>query len=123
VLSEAKHLGRLLVVSAMRDHPGLFSRHGGIRMTIRNHEPRYVELIPREILMPLEILDRAFVFLRCCLAVERAEIFSFPRSRIFLPRIKPIFTGFQFPNHNDFPGRVINRQTDVIDIAQRGTIN
>jgi hypothetical protein len=52
--------------------------------------------------MPLEILNRAFVFLRPSLAVERAEISPFARSRIFLARIQPIFAGFQFPNHNDF---------------------
>jgi len=51
--------------------------------------------------MPLEILNRAFVFLRRSLAVERAEIFSFTGSRIFLAGIQPIFAGFQFPNHND----------------------
>ena len=54
--------------------------------------------------MPLEILNRAFVFLRRRLAIERAEIFSFPGSRIFLARIQPILAGFQFPNHNDFLG-------------------
>src|SRR4029077_2304859 len=52
-------------------------------------------------LMPFEILNRALVFLRCCLALERAEIFSFPRCRIFLAGIQPIIAGFQFPNHND----------------------
>ena len=51
--------------------------------------------------MPFEILNRAFVFLRSCVAVERAEIFSFARSRIFLAGIQPIPSGFQFPNHND----------------------
>jgi hypothetical protein len=51
--------------------------------------------------MPLEILNRAFVFLRRCLAIERAEIFSFARFRILLARIQTIFAGFQFPNHNN----------------------
>jgi hypothetical protein len=50
-------------------------------------------------LMPLEILNRPFVFLRRSLAVERAEIFSFARSRISLAGIQPILAGFQFPNH------------------------
>ena len=50
-------------------------------------------------LIPLEILNRAFAFLRRSLAVERAEIFSFARARIFLAGIQPIFAGFQFPNH------------------------
>jgi hypothetical protein len=51
--------------------------------------------------MPLEILNRALVFLRRSLAVERAEIFPFARSRIFPAGIQPILSGFQFPNHND----------------------
>jgi hypothetical protein len=51
--------------------------------------------------MPLEILNRAFVFLRRSLALERAEILSFARSLIFLLGIQPILPGFQFPNHND----------------------
>jgi hypothetical protein len=50
--------------------------------------------------MPFEILNRAFVFLRRSLAVERAEIFSFACSRIFLAGIQPILAEFQFPNHN-----------------------
>ena len=49
--------------------------------------------------MVFEILDRAFVFLRCCFAVERAKIFSFARPRIFLSGIQPILAGLQFPNH------------------------
>ena len=51
--------------------------------------------------MPFEILNRAFVFFRRSLAVERAEIFSFARSRIYLAGIQPILAGFQFSNHND----------------------
>jgi len=51
--------------------------------------------------MPFEILNRAFMFLRRSLAVERAEIFSFGRSGIFLAGIQPILAGFQFPNHKD----------------------
>ena len=49
--------------------------------------------------MTLEILDRAFVFLRRCPAVKRAEIFPLPRSRISLAGIQPILAGFQFSNH------------------------
>jgi hypothetical protein len=49
--------------------------------------------------MPFEILNRAFVFLRRSLAIERAEIFSFPRSRILLAGIQPILPGFHFPDH------------------------
>jgi hypothetical protein len=51
--------------------------------------------------MPLEILNRALVFLRLSLAVERAEISPFARSRIFPTGIQPILAGFQFPDHND----------------------
>jgi hypothetical protein len=51
--------------------------------------------------MPFEILNRAFVFLRRSLAPERAMIFSFTRSRIFLAGIQPILPGFQFPDHDD----------------------
>jgi hypothetical protein len=43
--------------------------------------------------MVLEILNRAFVFLRRTLAVEGAGIFSFARSRIFLARVQPILAG------------------------------
>jgi hypothetical protein len=50
--------------------------------------------------MRLEILNCAFVFLRRSFAVERAEISSFPCLRILLPRIQPIFAGFQFPDHD-----------------------
>jgi len=46
-----------------------------------------------------EKLNGTFVFFRCTLAVERAEIFSFARSRIFLAGIKPILAGFQSPDH------------------------
>ena len=53
-----------------------------------------------------EKLNGTFVFFRCTLAVERAEIFSFTRSRIFLARIQPILPGLQFPNHNDSLGAV-----------------
>jgi len=57
--------------------------------------------------MPLEILNRAFVFLRCVLAVERAEIFSLARSRIFLTGIQPILPGLQFPDYNDSLGGLV----------------
>jgi hypothetical protein len=57
--------------------------------------------------MPLEILNRSFVFLRRSFAVERAEIFSLARPLIFLAGVQPIFAGFQFPNHNDSLGALI----------------
>ena len=49
--------------------------------------------------MPFEILNRAFVFLRCSLRVEGAEISSFADPRIFLARVEPILAGLQFSNH------------------------
>ena len=57
--------------------------------------------------MPLEILNRAFVFLRCSLAVEGVEIFSFSRFHRFLAGIQPILAGLQFPNHNDSLGWLV----------------
>src|SRR5437762_9417250 len=56
-------------------------------------------LIKQAQLIPLEILDGTFVFFRRSICVERAEISSFPCLRIFLARIQPILTGFQFPDH------------------------
>jgi hypothetical protein len=70
---------------------------GNIRNDTTGHRP--VATTFRAALMPFEILNRAFVFLRRSLAVERTEIFSFARSRIFLAGIQPILAGFQFPNH------------------------
>ena len=52
--------------------------------------------------MPFEILNRAFVFLRRSLGLERPEISSFSGLWIFLPRVQPILAGFQFPDHGDF---------------------
>jgi hypothetical protein len=51
------------------------------------------------LLLPFEILNRLFVFLRGSLRVERPEISPFSCLRIFLLRIQPIFAGFQFPDH------------------------
>jgi hypothetical protein len=50
-------------------------------------------------LTAFEILYGFLVFLRRSLAIERAEIFSSARSRIFLAGIQPIPAGFQFPDH------------------------
>src|SRR5262249_44786307 len=52
-----------------------------------------------QFLLPFEILDRAFVFFRRSLVIERAEISSFSRLRIFPPRIEPILAELQFSNH------------------------
>ena len=51
-------------------------------------------------LTPLEILNGAFVFLRRGLCIERAEISSFARLRIFLAGIQPVLAGFQFSDHD-----------------------
>src|SRR5436305_13491076 len=49
--------------------------------------------------MPLEILNRALVFLGCRLCLEGAQIPALSCLRIFLPRIQPIFTGLELPDH------------------------
>ncbi len=49
--------------------------------------------------MALEILNRAFLFLRRSLCIECTKVSAFSRLRIFLPRIQPILAGFQFPDH------------------------
>jgi hypothetical protein len=69
-------------------------------------------------LTAFEILDVPFVLLRRCLAVEGAEIFAFARSRIFLARIQPILTGFQFPDHN----RALNISESPLMIRARREI-
>jgi len=50
--------------------------------------------------MPLEILNGAFVFLRRSPCLERAEISSFARLRIFLTGIQPVLAGSQFSDHD-----------------------
>jgi hypothetical protein len=72
--------------------------------------------------MPFEILNRAFVFLRRCLALESAEIFSFARSRIFLAGIQPILAGFQFSNHIDFLPALVAAPQILRRNAQRCTM-
>lgn len=42
--------------------------------------------------------------LLCCRACfECAEVSAFSGLGIFLPRVKPVFTGFQFSNHQGVP--------------------
>jgi hypothetical protein len=79
---------------------------GNIRDNQTGHRPVTTTFV-EPVLMPFEILNRAFMFLRCCLALESAEIFSFARSRIFLSGIQPILSGFQSPNHNDSLGALV----------------
>ena len=76
---------------------------GNIRDDTTRHR-RVATTFVEPALTPFEILNRAFVLLRCSLAVECAEIFSFARSRIFLAGIQPVTAGFQFPNHTDSLG-------------------
>jgi hypothetical protein len=52
--------------------------------------------------MAFKVLHRLLVLLRRRFRLERAEISSFPRVRIFLAGIQPILAGFKFPNHGDF---------------------
>jgi hypothetical protein len=59
----------------------------------------HVTIVSARSLIPLEILNGAFVFLRCGLCLERAEISSFARLWIFLTGIQPVFAGFQLPDH------------------------
>ena len=65
--------------------------------------------------MPLEILNRAFVFLRRSLGVERVEIFSFARSGILLAGIQ--LAGFQFPNHNDSLSELVTARGERFENA------
>jgi hypothetical protein len=50
-------------------------------------------------LMPLKILNRALMFLDRRLCLESSQIPALSRLRIFLPRIQPIFTGLELPDH------------------------
>ena len=50
-------------------------------------------------LMPLKVLNCSLVFPGCGLRLERSQIPALSSSRIFLPRIQPIFTGLEFPDH------------------------
>lgn len=57
-----------------------------------------------------EVLYRSFVLFRPFPRVEGAEIFSLAGLRIYLPRIEPVLTGFQFSDHCRFlPLRLRNR--------------
>jgi hypothetical protein len=64
-------------------------------------------------LAPLEVLNGAFVFLRRGLCIERAEISSFARLRIFLAGIQPVLTGFQFSDHDSIEYSQIKWTTRV----------
>jgi hypothetical protein len=52
--------------------------------------------------MAFEKLHLPFVPLGCFKCVKRSEIAAFARARISLPRIKPVFTGFQSLYHDLF---------------------
>lgn len=49
--------------------------------------------------MPLKVLDRPLVLSRLFQRAEGTEITAFARLLIFLSRIQPILTGFEFANH------------------------
>ena len=47
----------------------------------------------------LKVLNRALVFLGCRLCLKGSQIPALSCLRIFLPRIQPIFTGLELPDH------------------------
>src|SRR5262249_8567923 len=51
-------------------------------------------------LAPLEVLDFTLVLLRRRPRGKRSQVLPSPSMRIFLARIKPVLTCFQFPYHN-----------------------
>jgi hypothetical protein len=57
-------------------------------------------------LMPLEILHRALVLLRCRTGGECAEIPPPAGLRILLARIEPVFAGSKFADHGDLAAAV-----------------
>jgi len=57
--------------------------------------------------MPFEILNRAFVFLRCCLALERAEIFRLPVLGSFFREYSRYLPDFSFLIIHDSLGAVV----------------
>ena len=71
--------------------------------------------------MSLEVLNVAFVLLGRPAAVERAEIPPLAGLRILLPRIQPIFSGRQLPDHAlDLEELLGARLTASVDIHRRG---
>jgi hypothetical protein len=54
---------------------------------------------PCTLMCPLEELHRAFMFLRACPCLERAQISAFARLCVLLPGIQPIFSRLQFAYH------------------------
>jgi hypothetical protein len=49
--------------------------------------------------MTFEVLHRFLAFVRRSLCLERAEISSLTRLRIFLAGIQPVLAGFHLPDH------------------------
>ena len=47
----------------------------------------------------LEVLHSPFVLFRCFACVEGSKVPAFTGLRIFLTRVKAIFTRLEFPNH------------------------
>jgi len=54
---------------------------------------------PQSTSVALEVLHGAFVLFRRGEGLERAEISTFPRLRIFLPRVQAILTRCELANH------------------------
>jgi hypothetical protein len=40
------------------------------------------------------------MFFRLCSRVEGSKVFTFAGLRVNLPRVEPVLSGLQFPNHN-----------------------
>jgi hypothetical protein len=56
-----------------------------------------------EVSLPLEKLYRPFVLFRRTARFESAQIAAFTGRGIFLARIKTVFPGCEFPNHDPIP--------------------
>jgi hypothetical protein len=64
------------------------------------------ENVFRDRSMPLKILHFPLVFLRRLKRLERPQISSLVRFRVFLPRIQSVTARFESPNHNNPPFRI-----------------
>ncbi len=52
--------------------------------------------------MPLKVLNCLLVFSGCRFSVERSQIPALSCFWIFLPRVQPIFTGLELPDHTSW---------------------
>jgi len=96
---------------------GAVTRNDGFPTVVSQRQPeanRSHIQSKRSELIPLEILNGTFVFLRPSVGVECAEISSFARLRIFLAGIQPVLAGFQSSNHEEF---LVERGLSNTDVA------